>query len=415
MLWAKIRSLVRAILRRTEIEEGMADELQFHVEARSNDLAAKQGLSRDEALRKARLEFGSVEKYKEEARHARGLRFLDELHGDLRYAARQFWHNKAFTFVTVLMLAIGIGANTAAFNQLNDAILKPLPVNQPENLRQVWYSGENDSFRTSGNAYQRPDSIHKTSFSYPAYQYMRDRTTAFSELFCFGGPQTVNAGAAGRAESATALLVSGNYFRALGIQAALGRTLLPNDDQAGGAAEVAVLSYGFWQRVFGGDSAVAGRTLVLNGTPVLVVGVMPRGFQGINPDWRPDVVLPMAMQSVVTGGQDVLRSAGYWSFLVFGRLRSGKNEERARVETEALLQQAILAEPPDRPYDPPKVTLAPAGRGFRSRDAVSPAVLSVSVAGVILLIACANIAGMLLARRAVRSREIGTRLAIGAP
>jgi hypothetical protein len=334
----------------------------------------------------ARLEFGSVERYKEEARQARGLRIFDDCRADLRYAVRQFRTNKTFTFVTVLMLAVGIGANTAAFHQLNDAILKPLPVSNPEELRQVWYSAENDGFRTGGNAYQSPDSIHSTSFSYPAYLFLRDRTTAFTDIFCFSGPQTVNVGVAGGAESAIALLVSGNYFRTLGIQAALGRALTPGDDQAGEAAAVAILSHGFWQRAFGADPDAVGQTIVVNGSPVRVVGVMPRGFQAVNPDWRPDILLPMAMQSVVTGGQDVLKRPGYWNFLIFGRLRPDESEERARAETESLIRQAILAEPPDRPYDAPRITLAPAARGFRSRDAVSPAVLSTSVAVLILLI-----------------------------
>jgi predicted permease len=392
----------------------MADEMQFHLESRTQELARRHGLPHEEALRQARLEFGSLEKYKEEARRARGLRILDELRGDLLYASRQFRQNKAFTFVAVLMLSIGIGANTWAFNQVNDVILRSLPVLKPAELRQVWYSSANDGFRTGGNGYQRPDTMHATSISYPAYKYLRDRTTSLIDLFCFSGPQTVNVGTAGRAESATALLVSGNYFRSLGIHADFGRTLLPDDDQAGPSSDVAVLGYGFWQRVFGGDPTVVGKTLVINGKTVSIVGITPRAFLGMNPEWRPDLFLPMAMQPV-TGGRDILKDSGNWSFLVFGRLQSGENEERARLETERLLQEAIISGSPARPYDPPKVTLAPAGRGFRSRDVVSPAVLSLSVVAVVLLIACANIAGMLLARSAARRREIGTRLALGAP
>jgi predicted permease len=410
MLLARIRSLLRNLRHRSEMEEEMADEIRFHVEARARDLEAR-GLSPHEASRRARLEFGSVERYKEESRAARGLRFFDEFRGDLRYAARQLLRNKGFAATAILMLAIGIGANTIAFDRLNDVLLKKLPVSSPESLRQLRYSSANDSFRQSGNGYLMGDP---TSFSYPAYRHMRDRTTSFSDLFSSGGPQTVNVGVAGKAESATAQLVSGNYFRGIGVSPALGRPILPEDDQPGAAASVAVLSHGFWQRMFGADSTVLGRTIIVNGEPLLIIGVTPRGFEGFNPDWHIDLMLPMAKQPLTTGGASFLENAGNWSLLVFGRLRTGVQEERARSETQALLQQAIVAAAPKKPYDPPTVSLVSIEKGFRSFDAVSPAKLSVGVVAVVLLISCANIAGLLLARAASRRLENGTRLALGA-
>ncbi|MBI2149275.1 MAG: ABC transporter permease [Acidobacteria bacterium] len=210
----------------------------------------------------------------------------DEIWGDLRFAARQLRRNKGFAIAAVLMLAIGIGGNTAAFNQLNDVVLRTLPIPHPEELRQLWWPAPNAGFRTRGNAYQRPDGTLASSFSYPAYQYLRDRATTISGLICFGGPQTVNVGIPGRAESATALLVSGNYFRGLGVQAALGRTIAPNEDRPGEAASVAMVSYGFWRRALGGDSSVLGKTIAVNGVPVMIVGVTPREFETINPDWH---------------------------------------------------------------------------------------------------------------------------------
>jgi predicted permease len=414
MFIARIRSLIRGLKNRSKVENEMAEEIRFHVEARANDLMG-QGVSEREAYRRARVEFGSIEKYKEESRSARGLRFVDELRGDFRYAVRQLSRNKGFAATVILMLAVGIGANTVAFDQLNDNVIAKLPIHAPDDVRQVRYASTNGSFRRAGNMYQRPDGSYLTSFSYAAYQHVRDRSTSFSDLFLFGGPQVVNVGVPGKAESATAQLVSGNYFRGLGVLPVLGRTISPEDDKQGEASSsVAVLGYGFWQRVFAGDPGVVGRTIVVNGTPVVIVGVTPKAFAGLNRDWHIDLMLPMALQPLTNSGRDILHDAGNWTFLMFGRLRAGVGEERARFETETLLQSAVLASAPPTSYDPPKVSLVPMEKGFRSFDVSSFVILSAGVVGFVLLISCANIAGLLLARATSRRLENGTRLALGA-
>ena len=411
MLWARVTSLMRSLIRRARLESDMADEVQFHLETRTEELMSRRSISREEAMRQARIEFGGIERYREEGREARGLRFFDELHADLRYGFRQLVHNRTFTLAAVLILAIGIGGNVAVFSQINDALLKMLPVHRPEELRQLGWTSPNAGFRRSGNSLNAPEG-YDTSFSYPAYLHLRDHTAAFSDLFCLTFQASVNVGIQGRAEAAMGMHVSGNYFQGLGVSTLLGRAITPEDDRSDGSAPVAVLSYEFWQRVFNGDPAVVGRTVVVNAVPVTIIGVTPQDFHSIDSRWRPDLMLPMNLQSAFAGARD-LRNAGDWTYLVFGRLRPGVTDAQARTESEVLLNQAILANPPGRNYDAPKVGLIAAGRGF-SRALEFPRFrLLAGVMGFILLIACANIGGLLLARGTARHREIGTRLALG--
>jgi predicted permease len=390
----------------------MSEEIRFHLERRARDLMAREGLTPSESYRRARIEFGSIEKYKEEGRRERGLRLFDELCADLRFSARQFRQNRSFTAAVVLILAIGIGGNVAVFSQINDAILKMLPVPAPEDLRQLGWASPTPGFRTMGNSVNAPQG-YDTSFSYPAYRHVRDRTTSFSDLFCLAFMETLNVGIQGRAEAVTSMHVSGNYFRGLGVGVVLGRAIAPEDDRDPATAAVAVISYDFWQRVFNGDSSALGITLVVNSVPVRIIGVAPRGFASIDSRWKPDLMLPMALQSAFAGTRD-LQNAGDWTYLVFGRLRPGVLDDQARAESEALLHQAIAATPQQRSYVPPRVGLIHAGYGF-SRDAEYPRFgMLAGIVVFVLLTACANIAGLLLARGTARHREIATRLALGA-
>jgi predicted permease len=407
-----MRSLFRSLRNRLRLDDEMSEEIRFHVESRARDLMEHQALTAEESYRKARIEFGSIEKYKEEGRRERGLRLHDELRADIRFSVRQFRQNRVFTAAVILILAIGIGGNVAVFSQINDAILKTLPVQAPENLRQFGWASPTPAFRVSGNSVNSPRG-YDTSFSYPAYQLLRDRTTKFSDIFCLGFMDTFNVGIQGRAEALTGMYVSGNYFRGLGIGAALGRVITPDDDRARDSAAVAVISHDFWQRVFNGETSVLGQTIVVNAVPVQIVGVAPEGFSSIDSRWKPDMMLPMALQSAFPGARD-LRNGGDWNYLVFGRLSRAASEDQAREESEALLQQAVAATSTESNYVPPKIALIPAAYGF-SRAADYPRYwILVGIAGFVLLTACANIAGLLLARGTARHREIATRLALGA-
>jgi len=400
------------------METEMSDELQFHLEARADDLMSRRGLTREEALRQARIEFGGVEKYKEESRHARGLWLIDEIRNDLRYGIRQLSKSPIFTLAAVITLAVGIGANTTIFTFENAVMLKPVPVSKPEQLHQLEWTSSNPSFVRRYSGFTWHDDERKASFSYPIYEYIRDHTGSFSGLLAFGGLQTMNLRAAEVAAEVQTVAVSGNYFEVLGVVPVLGRSITAEDAQPG-AAPVAVLSYSLWQRAFGSNPGVIGRSVTLNQTPVVIVGVLPKEFLGLRPIAlvTTDVYVPFAAPITSEKPQFRAQTTGYFNLLMFGRLRPAIGEEAARFETEQLMRQAIESEPPAKAYDPPQVVMSRAARGMDGvrHQFASYLALMMGVVGMILVIACANLAGLLFSRAELRRREVGTRLALGAP
>jgi predicted permease len=353
---------------------------------------------------------------------------IERMRHDLAFAARLMRKAPGFTTTAVVTLAIGVGASTAIFSQINAVFWKTLPVDRPQELRSlVWYA-QKHPFVLGPNVIAGPSVAGIDtfgSFSYPAYKAMRDGTQSFSQLACWADLGEARPVVMRDVGFGTVHFVSGNYFDALGVRAAIGRTLTIDDDTPSTTA--AVLSDPFWRRSFGARTDILQHTIDLNGRAFAIVGVMPRGFFGVDPSTIPDVIVPAGAVQLAASTVNPLQNPALWQMCrVFGRLRPGVADEQARTDVEPWLRQAadlavtavatMQRRPRETEYDSPRVVLLDAERGLGTlRDAVStPLLILMAVVVAILLVACANIAGLLIVRGAAREREIATRLALGA-
>ena len=343
---------------------------------------------------------------------------------DVRYALRQLRKSPGYALTALLTLALGIGANTAIFTVAKKVLLDTLPVRDPQQLRLLtWVSGHErpmppvwgDVGPTDGGG------LRSTAFSYPVFQELSKRTDAFEDLIAFKDlPMTVTAN--GDPEPVTAEMVSGGAFSALGIQPVLGRPITPADDAGPASSPVAVISEGFWAERFGRAASALGSTISVNGVPVTVVGVSPERFTGLQMGEQTELFVPLTMQPLLApraqrSTTSLLDNPQSWWVLILARLRPQVPEERAQAELDAVLRQTAMATLPDaKGIDQFHLRLEPGDRGldYLKGGFARPSYVLLALAALVLLLACVNLANLLLARAASRQREISTRLALGA-
>ena len=389
-----LRLRIATLFHPSQVNTEMEEELRSHIQLRADDLE-RSGLPRPEAERRARIEFGGREKYKEECHEALGNNFIETLIQDVRFSLRMLRRSPGFTIAAVLTLALAIGANAVVFSMLNGLLLRPLNVPRAQSLY----------------ALQRGNETYIVQ-SYPDYLDLRDRNRSFDGLAAYTIAQ---AGLDTGKNPSTAWLfeVSGNYFDALGIQPYLGRFFHGSDEHGPNSAPYIVLSWAYWHSHFQDDRGVVGRTVQLTKHPFTILGVAPPQFHGTLLFYAPDFFVPMVNAEQVDGANFLNARGSRWVFEVLGRLKAGVTPAQATADLNAVGYYLGKTYPKDD--GPTSFSLVRPGM---HGDFFAPAVRAflaglMLLAGLILLAACANLGSLFAARASDRSREVALRLALG--
>jgi predicted permease len=407
--WRIRWSRVRALVTRSRGESDLSEEVQAHLDLLVDE-HLRRGLTLDQARAAARRDFGGVEAMKETWRDQRGVPMVETFVRDVRYGLRALRRNPAFTIVAIASIALGIGVNCAVFTILNAALLKKLPVADPDRLIAL-------------NGFRRDARL---DISYPVFRDIEKRQRTLTGLAASAGIAVPHVRLEGVTDEVDdpidGAAVSANYFTLLGVSAAHGRVFTLDDSPAPREGAVAVISDGFWQRQFGGDPTILGRTILLNGTPFAIIGIAPRGFFGDSVGQSRDIWIPINMQPRVEKNDMLEKRTASW-FRAIGRLKPDVTAMQAAAELTVLLQQvkgeeiasgqgSLIAK--DQPTDFRVEALAgSAGLNRLGNRFRRPANLLMWVVALVLLIACCNVANLMLARGATRQREMSIRLAIG--
>jgi predicted permease len=413
---AMLKSLiagVRSLFQKEQAEHDLDEELRGYVEAATQE-KMRGGMSRAEAVRAARMEMGGVEAVKENVRAVSWESRIETVWSDLRFGARLLRLNPMFAAAAILSLALGIGANTAIFQLLDAVRLRTLPVKNAQEIARVAIDHRDGA---SGNFSTRyPD------LTYAMWEQIRAQQQGFSGLFAWG-PTSFNIAPGGEVHNVEGLWVSGEFFEVLGVEPALGRLFSAEDDRPGCGSPGVAISYSFWQREFGGERAVLGRTLTVNRHPFPIIGVAPADFYGVEVGRYFDVAVPLCAEPIINGEDSQQKSRSGWWLSVMGRLKPGWSVERAAAQLRAISPGLFEATLPAN-FNPTlakhflqyKLGAFPADSGLSDlrKDYEKPLWLLLALAGLVLLIASANLANLMLARASAREKEMAMRMAVGA-